>query len=195
MLINEIINKISWQECAAVIFSIIQVLLAYRNNPVNYLFGICGIILTIIVLTQTGLYAEVSVNVYYFIMSVYGWINWRTSKDNKALEISFSSKKDHFISITITALSFLLIFGIISTFAYSEFAVWDSLVAAFAYGGMYLMSQRKIENWIYLNISNAIAIPLLFFKDLYLFVILTIVLFIVAIFGYFRWKKSLNPRS
>lgn len=54
---------------------------------------------------------------------------------------------------------------------------------------MWLLARRKIENWILLNVSNFIAIPLLFYKELALFALLTVFLFIVAIMGYFKWKK------
>lgn len=189
MNLSAVISSISWQEWLAVIFSLLQVIFAYKNNPINYLFGLCGITLTIIVLFQVDLFAEVSVNVYYFIMSVYGWIMWSRKSNKKVYPITFSVRKDYTVAGAITILSFLIIYFIIKTFTDSNVVFWDSIVAAFAYGGMYLMAKRKIENWIFLNISNAIAIPLLVFKELYLFSGLTIVLFIIAIFGYLKWKK------
>ena len=57
-----------------------------------------------------------------------------------------------------------------------------------AWAGMWLLAKRKIENWILLNTSNLFAIPLLIHKDLYLFAALTTFLFVVAIFGYWKWR-------
>ena len=57
---------------------------------------------------------------------------------------------------------------------------------------MWLLAKRKIENWILLNISNAFAIPLLAYKHLHLYAILTLFLFIVAVFGYFEWKRIIR---
>jgi len=69
------------------------------------------------------------------------------------------------------------------------------LVSAFAWAGMWLMARRKIENWILLNISNFIAIPLLIHKNLYLYAVLTAFLFIVAVSGYLEWRKIIKERK
>ena len=73
--------------------------------------------------------------------------------------------------------------------------IWDSIVSAFAWAGMWLMAKRKLENWVLLNISNIISIPLMIHKDLYLYAILSIILFCVAISGYLNWRKILNNRQ
>ena len=54
---------------------------------------------------------------------------------------------------------------------------------------MWLLTRRKLENWLLLNLSNLVAIPLQFYKGIPLYALLTAVLFIVAIFGYLHWKK------
>jgi nicotinamide mononucleotide transporter len=65
-------------------------------------------------------------------------------------------------------------------------------VSATAWAGMWLLSKRKIENWVLLNVSNFFAIPLLLYKQLPLFAALTSFLFLVAIFGYLDWRKIIN---
>ena len=59
---------------------------------------------------------------------------------------------------------------------------------------MWLLARRKLENWIWLNISNLGAIPLLFHKQLPMFALLTLFLFVIAIFGYIDWKKILKHK-
>jgi nicotinamide mononucleotide transporter len=68
--------------------------------------------------------------------------------------------------------------------------VWDAFVSSTAWAGMWLLARRKMENWVFLNISNLFAIPLLFYKKLPMFAALTVFLFVVAIFGYFEWKRQ-----
>lgn len=69
------------------------------------------------------------------------------------------------------------------------------MVVAFAWAGMWLMAKRKIENWIYLNISNFISIPLLIYKELYIYAGLTAFLFVVAFSGYIKWKKIIAQKG
>ncbi|HWJ29625.1 MAG TPA: nicotinamide mononucleotide transporter family protein, partial [Flavisolibacter sp.] len=85
--------------------------------------------------------------------------------------------------------SFLLLYILLKNYTPSSVPVWDAWVSATAWAGMWLLAKRKVENWILLNISNAFAIPLLFYKALPLFAILTLFLFIVAILGYKEWRQ------
>jgi nicotinamide mononucleotide transporter len=83
-------------------------------------------------------------------------------------------------------------FFILRKFTPSDVPLWDAWVSATAWAGMWLLAKRKLENWLVLNLSNAFAIPLQFHKNIPMYGLLTIVLFVVAIFGYLRWKKLLQ---
>lgn len=74
----------------------------------------------------------------------------------------------------------------------SDVPLWDAAVSAFAWAGMWLMAHRKMENWIFLNISNSIAIPLLFYKGLQVYALLSVFLFIMGVSGYLKWKKIIE---
>ena len=77
----------------------------------------------------------------------------------------------------------------------SDVPIWDAVVSAFAWAGMWLMAKRKIENWIYLNISNIISIPLLFYKELYIYAGMTVFLFIMGTSGYLKWRKIMRKEE
>lgn len=183
-------------EKIAVAFSITQVLLSYRNHVLLYPAGIISCSLFIFLMYDTGLYAECLLNIYYMVMSLYGWYYWvfPTKKNNKQQELLISkcNSRDWQIVIAICIGAFILFAFTLSRFTDSTVPVIDSFVSASAWAGMWLLAKRKIENWILLNISNVVAIPLLFYKGLPLTALLTIFLFTIAVFGYFRWKKLLT---
>ncbi len=189
---KEIILQTTWQEWLGVVFSIFQVVLARYNNPKNYLFGIAGILLTLVVMFNSKLYAEFTLNIYYLIMSFYGLLYWKFGQQKHEIEISKTTTKEWKIAIGIIFFSFTIFYFALIHFTDSDVPIWDSLVSAFAWAGMWLMAKRKLENWILLNISNLISIPLMIHKDLYLYAILSIILFSVAVSGYLNWRKILN---
>jgi nicotinamide mononucleotide transporter len=88
-----------------------------------------------------------------------------------------------------------IFYFLLSRFSDSNVPVMDAFVSASACAGMWLLAKRKLENWILLNISNLVAIPLLFYKHLYLTTLLTIFLFTIAIFGYLGWRKIVQQRE
>jgi nicotinamide mononucleotide transporter len=192
---QEILLKTTWPEWFGVFFSIFQVLLARKNNSNNYLFGIAGISLTLYVMMQSKLYAEFTLNLYYLVMSIYGWLYWKFGKQQSETKISETTNQEKLITAGIVVGTFSLFYIFLTHFTDSDVPVLDSLVSAFAWAGMWLMARRKIENWILLNVSNIIAIPLLIHKELYLYAGLTAFLFVVAISGYIEWRKIIKSKS
>jgi len=192
---QDILQQTTWQEWLGVFFSVFQVLLARKNNSNNYLFGIAGISLTLYVMIQSKLYAEFTLNLYYLVMSIYGWLYWKFGKRKSETTISETTNNEKLITAGIVIGTFSIFYFFLTNFTDSDVPILDSLVSAFAWAGMWLMARRKIENWILLNISNIIAIPLLIHKGLYLYAALTAFLFIVAISGYLEWRKSIRSKS
>jgi|SRR5690606_26141960 nicotinamide mononucleotide transporter len=194
-IIDQIIQAFlstSWLERFSVGCGIIQVLLSKNNKVSNYLFGILGIISGMYVLFGAKLYADIALNMYYLVMSVYGWWYWKTNKEASEQPITGCNKREWSIVASIVIVAFIVLYFSLISFTDSDVPVWDAWVSATAWAGMWLLARRKIENWILLNVSNAFAVPLLIHKDLYLFALLTTFLFIVAIFGYFKWAKIMK---
>ena len=184
--------NLTWLQFLGTTFGVAQVLLARKNNVHNYLFGIVAVLISIWVLYESRLYADILLHLYYLVMSIYGWFYWKFGKEKQAAPISRSSPAEHLKAIGIVAGCFSLMSWWLAFHTNSDVPVWDAAVSGFAWAGMWLMAKRKIENWIYLNISNVIAIPLLLYKDLYIYAGLTVFLFCVGISGYLKWRKILR---
>ncbi|RZJ78988.1 MAG: nicotinamide riboside transporter PnuC [Flavobacterium sp.] len=189
-LFVEQIKATSYLEWFAVSFGVTEVLLAKRNNILLYPAGIIGILLGIYLKLQAKLYAETLLSMYYLVMSFYGWIIWSKRKvKNQVLPVSWMTKQEYKIAFVIAIGGYFVLYYALVNFTNSDVPILDAFVSSTAWAGMWLLARRKIENWIFLNVSNIVAIPLLWHKDLVLFSLLTLFLFIVAIFGYFDWKK------
>jgi nicotinamide mononucleotide transporter len=189
-LFVEQIKATSYLEWFAVSFGVTEVLLAKRNNILLYPAGIIGILLGIYLKLQAKLYAETLLSMYYLVMSFYGWIIWSKRKvKNQVLPVSWMTKQEYKIAFAIAIGGYFVLYYALVNFTNSDVPILDAFVSSTAWAGMWLLARRKIENWIFLNVSNVVAIPLLWHKDLVLFSLLTLFLFIVAIFGYVDWKK------
>ena len=174
----------------AVAFGIAEVLLARANSIWLYPAGIIATVLGLLLLYDARLYAESALNIYYIIMSVYGWIYWIRRKDQPPVPISYSTRSEWGITLLISIGGTAVLYFILSSYTNSDVPFWDAFVSATAWAGMWLLARRKIENWVLLNISNFFAVPLLIYKKLPLFAALTVFLFIVAILGFRDWAKS-----
>lgn len=179
-------------EIVGVGLAVVQVLLAKSNKVLLYPFGIGSILITMYVLFGAGLYAEILLNLYYLVMSIYGWYYWIRGGGSSQVPVTYSTRKEWWTTIAIVGLGFPLLYFALVYLTDSTVPVMDAWVSATAWAGMWLLAKRKIENWILLNISNIFAIPLLAYKGLWLYSLLTLYLFIVAVFGYIQWKKIIR---
>src|SRR5690606_26828143 len=114
---------------------------------------------------------------------------WLHKKSQPVVKVSWTNRKEMITAFSIVIVSFIVLYLFLLKFTNSDVPFEDALVASTAWAGMWLLAKRKIENWIFLNISNFIAIPLLIYKGLPMMAMLTLFLFIVAIFGFLDWRK------
>ena len=141
---------------------------------------------------DVGLYAESILNGYYLVMSVYGWWYWIKKRNEPPVKISKNNGRDWVITLLIVFVGWGLLYILLKNFTDSTVPVWDAWVSSTAWAGMWLLARRKLENWVLLNVSNLFAIPLLWHKQLVMFSVLTLFLFVVAIFGFIEWRSILK---
>ncbi|MBS1511891.1 MAG: nicotinamide mononucleotide transporter [Bacteroidetes bacterium] len=191
ILVKEIAET-SLLEWMAVALGVAEVLYAKVNKIWLYPTGIAATLLSIYIYNNAGLYAEAWLNIYYVIMSIYGWWYWIKKKHLPPVKITACNNQDWLITAGITIVGFGILYYLLRNYTTSVVPGWDAWVSATAWAGMWLLAKRKLENWILLNISNAFAVPLLVYKHLLLYAALTVFLFIIAVQGYYKWKKELQ---
>jgi len=189
------LKETDWLQWVGLVLGVSEVLLARANKIALYPAGIAATAISIYVLWTSGLFAECLLSAYYIVMSVYGWWYWIKKKNLPKVKVSYSTQKEWGIVAAIALGGYVILFFILKYFTPSTVPHWDAWVSSTAWAGMWLLARRKIENWILLNISNLFAIPLLFHKQLPLYGCLTIFLFLVAIQGYFSWRKTIRQEA
>ena len=192
------IHKTGWLEYFAVFTGIASVWFSRKENIWVYPTGLISTIIYIYLSFKFGLLGEASVNFYYTVMSIYGWILWsRKDQDkNAVLHISASSKKEWLQHLLFFAAFYVAIFFAL-TYLKKNFAPeaipWaDAFASATAYTGMWLMTKKKIESWYWWMATNVASIPLYFVKHYVFTSVFYLVLLIMAVFGLFEWIKRKN---
>lgn len=185
-------------EITGVIFGLLSVWYAKKDNILVFPTGLVSTFIYAYLLWKWDLLGDSMINVYYFVMSIYGWYHWTRKKgDVVQFPISVMPIKEKYISVVIFVST--LIFVVLVYFYFNKFTNWynyvDTLLTAIFFVGMWLMAKRKIENWIFWIIGDIISIPLYFAKG-YTFTSFQYLIFtIVAVYGYIEWKKILNNNS
>lgn len=195
-IIDGIINGViqtSALEWVAVVCGVASVIYSMRENILVYPTGIVSVVIYVYLAFQYKLYADMGVNGYYFVMSVYGWYYWtNTDGPKEQIAVTINSFKENLYSIALLLGSFGILVFVLMNFTDSDVPIWDATTTSFAILGMWLMARKKLESWIAWIITDLISIPLYFYKGLVLTSFQFLIFTILATMGYFAWKKSLE---
>jgi len=190
------IKNYSILEVAGVFFGLISVIYAKKESILVFPTGIIGVLIYMYLTFQARLYADMAINGYYFVMSVYGWYYW-SSKDGEEEEtpISVNSRKEWIWTLVLLLLSFTILQQILYHLTDSDVPTIDALTTAIFFVGMQLMAKKKIENWVAWMVGDFISIPLYFYKGLILTSFQFLIFFLLAIAGYLSWRKTLIQKA
>jgi nicotinamide mononucleotide transporter len=183
-------------EYIAVFAGIASVWFSKKENILVYPVGLINTIIYIYLSLKGHLLGEASVNFYYTVMSIYGWVLWarRDEKQSPKLQISNSGSREwfyHFLFFVVFYFAIYFALQYLKTdFAPGAIPWADALASASAYTGMWLMTRKKVESWIWWIITNIASIPLYFVKGYVFTSVYYFVLLILAIYGLIEWKKK-----
>jgi nicotinamide mononucleotide transporter len=212
-------------EIIAATLGVASVIFAKKENILVFPTGIISTSIYIYLLSQWNLYGDLIINIYYTVMSIYGWYMWTRIVDEKFkkhLPISRTNKKEKLIAtaIFLSASAFVIFiyrhynvmpnnlnFFESAQYAYQNLSsgnleqfrkavpFLDTFTTAAAFVGMWLMAIKKIENWTFWIATNLVSIPLYFVKGYGFTGIQYLIFLILAIQGYKEWKKILNKKK
>jgi nicotinamide mononucleotide transporter len=182
-------------EYIAVVSGIASVWFSRIENIWVYPVGLISTIIYIFLSMQGHLYGEASVNLYYTIMSIYGWILWlkKDQQQHYVVTIQYSTLREWMQQLLFFAVFYVVIFSAL-TWLKKEFASatipWaDAFASATAYTGMWLMAKKKVESWHWWIATNIASIPLYFVKHYVFTSVFYLILLIMAVFGLLEWMK------
>ena len=196
-------------EATATFFGILSVFFSIKRNIFVYPTGIISTAIYVYILFNFGLLGDMLINVYYCIMSIYGWILWKSNSKEHIIQASKVKKKDWLISCILFLLSFIIVSGIyyfkpyidnhfsmdniILGWQHLDWGNWlDIFTTSLFLIGMWFMAKQKIENWIFWIIGDIICIPMMIHKGLGITALQYTIFTIMAINGYKQWKRAMK---
>ena len=181
-------------EIVAVFFGIASVLYAKKENIWVFPTGIISTVLYVYICYQFTLYGDVVINLYYTLMSLYGWYVWNHKTSGQSIEITKSDPLDMLKALGIFISTAAFVVGVY--LYYNRFDrltdYFDTFTSGIFFAGMWLMAHKKIEHWMFWILGNLISIPLYFVKGLGFSGLQFTIFLVLAIQGYIEWKKHLN---
>ncbi|PZP51753.1 MAG: nicotinamide mononucleotide transporter [Pseudopedobacter saltans] len=185
------LKETSIQEYIAVFLGIASTFLSKMENIWVYPTGIVSTAIYILISFEGELYAEAGLNIYYTLMSIYGWWLW-SNKDNikDKFVITRNNGKDWVQTSLFFLLMFTVLFFILKKYTPSTVPIEDAVASASAYTAMFLMNKKKVESWYWWILTDLISMPLYFMKGYVFTSVQFLVFLVIAITGLFAWLKK-----
>ena len=196
-------------ESIAAILGILSVYFATKKNILVYPVGIISTFIYTILLFQWQLFGDMLINLYYTLMSIYGWILWQKNNSTTHHTLQSIDQKTILILISLFNTSALLVLGIyIGHYALEtntrgiallQKLTWinyvDSITTSTFLIAMYLMARKSILNWHFWILGNTIAIPMFLEKGYAITACQYLIFLILAFRGLVEWKRTPNEQN
>ncbi len=188
-------------EYLAVVSGIASVWFSRKENILVYPVGLISTTIYIYISIKGSLYGEASVNVYYTLMSVYGWLLWakRNIQQYHVVIITSSTNKEWLRQILFFSFCYVVIFTALiylkKNFNPGAIPWADGFASATAFTGMWLMAKKKVESWYWWIATNIASIPLYFIKHYIFTSVYYFILLIFAFWGLAEWKKRAHHKN
>ena len=195
---HQFINDLAatgWWEFIAVITGIASVWFSRIENILVYPIGLISTTIYIFLSVHGHLYGEASVNLYYTLMSIYGWILWtrRNEAHQHIVNIAFSNRREWIQQLSFFAVFYIVIFVSLHFLKLrlvpQAIPCADDFASTKAYTGMWLMARKKVESWYWWLATNIASVPLYFVKHYVFTSVYYAILFVMAIFGLLEWIR------
>lgn len=190
---------ISYVELIGTLFGLLSVYFASKANILTWGTGIINEIFLFILFFQVQLYADMFLQIYFLVVTLYGWYKWsEKTNDNKISETSSGNK----IVLPVTILLGTLISGYLFTNIHLYWPVYFKIQAAYPFTDSFVMvssivatmllAKKKIENWYLWIVIDLVCIILYFKKGVYFLSLEYFIFLGLASYGLYHWKKKLN---
>jgi len=185
-------------EAASVLFSILYLVLAIRENLWCWPAAFLSSALTLAVVLGARLYSEVALNAYYIAMAVYGWYQWQYGgrrSGAQELPIGVWPLKMHALAIGGSLVLSAGIGWLMSRHTQAAFPYLDAFVTVSSVVTTYMVARKLFENWLYWIVVDGLALYLYWQRELYLFVGLFALYLVLAVIGLIRWHRDWRAQS
>lgn len=161
--------------------------------------------LYLIVFFQSRLYADMGLQGYYLVVSVYGWFHWMGHRKEPQLPETNIPTLSINLSQWMKYLSLLLVLTIVFYFvlkylpAYidlpdSDLPLGDAFTTAGGIVATWMLAQKILENWLVWMVINGFSLGMYVYKELYITVFLFIIYTGMSVVGYYKWKKHMSSK-
>ena len=179
-------------EVVAVMFAIVYLLLAIRQHVLCWPAALISVVLFFVVYYDAKLYMQSALQVFYFGMGIYGWLQWqRGGAEHTGVRVHRWRPMQHLVAVALIALA-TVAFGRSLAATDAQLPYLDAFTSVAAIVATFMLAKKVIENWIYWFVIDAALVYLFWQSGLEWTAVLYLVYLGMVVTGFLTWLKSLQ---
>ena len=180
-------------EQCAVALGIINVSLIIRRSVWNFPFGLLMVVLYAKIFFDYRLYSDALLQIYFFVIQIYGWWYWLKGRDQSGLIVVTRLSPTRWPVYALLAVAGIALLGTaMDRLTDADYAYWDATIAILSVIAQFLMSRRILESWLIWITVDVLAIGLFATKGLQPTAALYAVFLMLASAGLLAWVRAYN---
>jgi nicotinamide mononucleotide transporter len=186
---------VSTLELVAALVGALSVYLSVRQNIWSWPTAIVNVVLYTLVFYDAKLYADMGLQVIYAVLSVYGWYEWLHGGENKTeLHVTRTARRLAIVLAIIGLVGAAALGVILRRATDAALPFMDSFLSSTSLVAQWMMTKKKLENWIVWIAVDVLYVGMFAFKHLYLTSALYAVFLGLAVRGYIDWRRSMTSQ-
>lgn len=185
-------------EIAGLIIGLAYLYFEYHANRLVWLMSVIMPMISVWIYFRAGLYADFAINIYYFIIAVYGYVIWTFGLNRKKkvpLPITRMPSRFYLPAIVALAVIFALLAWILIAYTNSTVPYYDAFTTALSIVAMWMLARKYVEQWIAWFVVDAVCVGLYVYKDIYFYSVLYAVYTVIALLGYRKWLRLMRSQD
>lgn len=170
------------------------VVLAGRNHWACWPVSLVGVVVYACINFNAGLYAESALQGFYGVLSVIGWMHWKSSSGNQADVVQWPIRTFITSGFWLLLCSFLVAV-VLTQFTAAQLPWLDAPITVFSLYATWLTARRVLQHWVYWVVIDALSIWVYLNRGLPLTAALYATYCLLACWGWWKWKGMLHARS
>lgn len=189
---------LSTLEVVAALFGAVSVYLSARQRILSWPTAIVNVLLSAVVYYRAKLYSDTGLQLVYCALSVYGWYEWKFGGAGRTeLPVSRTPRRVAPLLVVLAAAGALALGA--ATTRYTDvlqhnpaWVPWtDATLTAVSLVAQWMMTRKLVENWLLWIAVDVAYVPLLAWKGLHAFAALYAVFLVLAVKGFWEWRRDL----
>ena len=181
-------------EIAGVVLGIIYLLQELKASRAMWITGMIMPLISLFVYFRAGLYADFAIDIYYFLIGIYGFIAWKrgTGKKKEDLPITRTPVKAILPLVLVFSVLFVAIGLVLQNWTNSTVPLQDSFTTSLSIVGLWMLARKWIEQWWVWFVVDAVSTALYIYKGIPFYAGLYALYTVLAVYGYFKWKRKMD---